>query len=63
MQGAMPHFAGGPYLLAATEHVGHSVGAALDVGTVEQGPAVPADPLHSAQDQVGFPRGEKHSHD
>lgn len=53
MQRALPA-ARGPALVAAAVHVGHGVGAALDVGAVQEGPAVVADLLRSVQDQVGF---------
>lgn len=55
MQGALP-VARGPALVAAAVDVGHGVGAALDVGAVQEGAAVVADLLRPVQDQVGFSR-------
>ena len=42
----MPRVAGGPALVAPAVHVGHGVGAALDVGAVQERPAVMANLLH-----------------
>lgn len=53
MQRALP-VARGPALVAAAVDVGHGVGAALDVGAVQEGAAVVADLLRSVQYQVGF---------
>lgn len=44
----------GPALVATTVDVGHGIGAALDVGAVQEGAAVVADLLCSVQYQVGF---------
>lgn len=46
MQRALP-VARGPALIAAAVDVGHGVGAALDVGAVQEGAAVVADLLRS----------------
>lgn len=53
MQRTLP-VARGPALVAAAVDIGHGVGAALDVGAVQEGPAVVADLLCSVQYQVGF---------
>lgn len=53
VQRALP-IARGLALVAAAIDVGHGVGAALDVGAVQEGAAVVADLLCSVQYQVGF---------
>lgn len=53
MQRALPVARESAFVAAAVD-VGHGVGAALDVGAVQEGPAVVADLLHSVQYQVGF---------
>lgn len=51
---AVPRVTRGSTLLTPAEDVRHGVGAALDVGAVQEGPAVVANLVYSSKYQVGF---------
>lgn len=50
----MPRVTGSSPIFTTAVDVRHGVGAALDVGAAQEGPAVVADLLHPVQNQVGF---------
>lgn len=53
----MPCVSSGPTLFAPAVDVRHGVGATLDVGASQEGPAVVANFLHPVQYQIGFSSG------
>ena len=55
----MPCVSGGSTLFAPAVDICHGVGATLNVGAVQEGPAVVANFLHPVQYQIGFSSGGK----
>lgn len=60
MYGAVPRVSRRSTLLTPAEDIRHGVGAALDVGAVQEGPAVVADLVYSSEYQIGFSGEGKH---
>lgn len=50
----MPHIGGRSCLFTPAVDICHGVGAALDVGAAQEGPAIEANLLHPTQYEVGF---------